>query len=180
MDSLANAALADCKATEQQLLHQLPSAGAPLRSGGVPFDAKNGSLPGTEASQSKALQECDGVDGDEDSLRSYLNFLKQIDAGRILFARKINHLGFDSAELLAAHFSAYGCVEHVFVPRSRSVARSQSNRPFVRKRPSGIGFVVMSGSQDVDAILRDGEAQSVAGVTVHLQRFRRQNFSEHS
>jgi len=118
------------------------------------------------------------IDGEDSSLRSYLNYLKQIDAGRILLARKINRLGFDAAAVLTAHYTAYGSVKHVFVPRSRSVARSQSNRPFVRKRPSGIGFVVMAESQAVDAILQDGEVQSVAGVTVYLQRFRRQSFPE--
>jgi len=126
----------------------------------------------------KSFPEADGLEGDEFSLRSYLNYLKQIDAGRILLVRKINRLGFDSSAVLTAHYSAYGQLEHVFVPRSRSVARSQSSRPFVRKRPSGIGFVVMGDSEAVDAILQDGEVQCVAGVSVHLQRFRRQSFSD--
>jgi len=107
-----------------------------------------------------------------------LNYLKQIDAGRILLARKINRLGFNSASVLQDHYSRYGCVEHVFVPRSRSVARSQSNRPFVRSRPSGIGFVVMSDSDAVDKILQEGVAQCVKGEMVQLQRFRRQSFEE--
>lgn len=131
----------------------------------------------TEEEQQSGELPAEATEG-EDSLRSYLNYLKQIDAGRILLARKINRLGFDAAAVLTAHYTAYGSVKHVFVPRSRSVARSQSNRPFVRKRPSGIGFVVMAESQAVDAILQDGEVQSVAGVTLYLQRFRRQSFSE--
>jgi len=171
-DAAARGSPGNHACSEQQRLQQLPGgAGVAQQSGGATCDA--------------TLDQCHnpsfaGTDGEESSLRSYLNYLKQIDAGRILLARKINRLGFDSAAVLAAHYAVYGQVEHVFVPRSRSVARSQSNRPFVRKRPSGIGFVVMAESQGVNAILQDGEAQTVAGVTVYLQRFRRQLFSEDS
>lgn len=174
------------KALEEQRQQQLPSAGVAHRSGHTHTDAGGASCD----SKASTLIEIDanaqqwgeppfsGADGEESSLRSYLNYLKQIDSGRILLVRKINHLGFDSAAVLTSHYTAYGSVEHVFVPRSRSVARSQSNRPFVRKRPSGIGFVVMGECQAVDAILQDGEAQSVGGVTVYLQRFRRQSFPD--
>lgn len=110
----------------------------------------------------------------ETSLRSYLNHLKHLDSGCILLARKINRLGFESAEILKAHYSSYGQVAQVFVPHSRSVAKSQSHRPFVRRRPSGIGFIVMNSSVAVDSILLDGDEQAVAGVVVQLQRFQPQ------
>jgi hypothetical protein len=164
----------NCKASGQQQVQQFPSAGVAHRDrSGASHDVKISRSTDLDSSLSSSNPIFSDADGEESSLRSYLNHLKTIEAGRILLARKINRLGFDSAAVLTAHYSTYGCVEHVFVPRSRSVARSQSNRPFVRKRPSGIGFVVMTESQAVDAILRDGEVQSVAGVTVYLQRFRR-------
>ncbi len=50
-------------------------------------------------------------------------------AGRILLVRKINRLGFDSASVLTAHYSAYGTVEHVFVPRSRSAELACAYEP---------------------------------------------------
>jgi len=178
------------KSQELQRSMDSPSSGAAHQNGGASCYAKGGRAIQTHSSQlaSDTLpsdlhgESASKLQNDKDierqSLGSYLNYLKQIDAGRILLARKINRLGFDSAAVLADHYSTYGNVEHVFVPRSRSVARSQSNRPFVRSRPSGIGFVVMSASQAVDAILQEGEAQCVAGETVQLQRFRRQSFCE--
>jgi len=193
----ARAAVANRKAQEQQRSMESPSAGVAHRSGGASCYQKGGRPIQTHSLQlagdtspsdhhgesaSNFIEDKDIKHSDKDierqSLGSYLNYLKQIDAGRILLARKINRLGFNSATVLADHYSTYGHVEHVFVPRSRSVARSQSNRPFVRSRPSGIGFVVMSESQAVDAILQEGEAHCVAGETVQLQRFRRQNFCE--
>lgn len=146
------------KSPERQRLQQVPSAGAVQGSGGPPCDTKAAS-----------------TEGEELSLRSYLKYLQQLSSGRILLARRINRLGFDSADVLAAHFARYGRVAHVFVPRSRSVARSQSHRPFVRRRPSGIGFVVMDEDGAVDAIFQDGETHCVAGVAVQLQRFQRQS-----
>lgn len=195
--SAANRTVPNKKAKEEQQQMDSPSAGVAHRNGhvkgGRQIQTRSMQPAGDTSHSSLTLdrtlpaETASSFNNDKDiekqSLGSYLNYLKQIDAGRILLARKINRLGFNSAAVLTEHYSAYGHVEHVFVPRSRSVARPQSNRPFVRSRPSGIGFVVMSDSQAVDAILEHGEvvngekgvakAQSVAGETVHLQRFMR-------
>lgn len=108
---------------------------------------------------------------EEETLRSHLRDLQTVDSSRIVLVRKINRLGFDSPKMLEDHYKNYGCVERVLVAHSH--VKSPYRRYVKRLRPSGLGFVVMSSIAEVDAILKDGIEQSVAGALIKVQRFER-------
>jgi hypothetical protein len=82
---------------------------------------------------------------EDNTLRSNLQKMSEIDADRIFMVRKINKLGLGSVQLLKTHFRQFGNVSNVYVTHSidrRNVDQNDpSKRPAVR--PAGIGFVVM-------------------------------------
>lgn len=88
--------------------------------------------------------------GFDKSLRSNLEVLCGLDPKRIVHCRKINRLGFHSAQVLRAQLSRYGTVSQVLV--SHCYARNSANH----FRPSGLGFVVMSSTEEAQAILANG------------------------
>lgn len=104
-------------------------------------------------------------------MRSHLRDLQTVDSSRIVLVRKINRLGFESPKMLEDHYKKYGCVERVLVAHSH--VKSPYRRYVKRLRPSGLGFVVMSTIAEVDAILKDGIEQLVAGAMIKVQRFER-------
>merc|ERR1712107_832447 len=53
---------------------------------------------------------------EDNTLRSNLRKMAEIDAERIFMVRKINKLGLGSAQLLKTHFSQFGVVENVSLP----------------------------------------------------------------
>jgi hypothetical protein len=92
----------------------------------------------------------DPQSGFDKSLRANLESLKSADPTCVVQVRKINRLGFDSAQVLKAHFCKYGSVDRVLVSHCYAKARN------LRFRPSGLGFVVMTKPEEVHAILADG------------------------
>lgn len=101
-----------------------------------------------------------------ETLRTHLKELQQVPTDRVLIARRINRLGFQSADILKAHFSQYGTVCRVLVSHSHVKSYLGSSR----LRPSGLGFVVMSTQEEAANILRDGPEQLVkapGGATRH-------------
>jgi hypothetical protein len=82
---------------------------APKKSGrnGVPPGSGNGPAPQRTP---KALSS-----GFDKSLRANLETLQGMDCNCIVQVRKINRLGFESAQALEVHFSAYGKVDRVLV-----------------------------------------------------------------
>jgi len=106
----------------------------------------------------------------EDTLRSHLQALQDKDPQCVLIVRKINRLGFESPNVLSAHFSSYGQVEHVFVAHSH--VRCQNRGVLAaRLRPSGLGFLVMALKEDAEKIMQDGDEHTVQGVSIKVQRF---------
>merc|ERR1740138_565311 len=103
-------------------------------------------------------------------IATHLNELQQEDPGKILIVRKINRLGFDSAEKLKAHFEQYGHVEKV---RLSNAHAKQPGNFRSRVRPSGIAFLLFKDSQDATRALEAGESQFVAGMEVFVRRFER-------
>lgn len=85
-----------------------------------------------------------------ESLRGNLEALHAVEAKRIIITRKINRLGFESAQIIQNHFSQYGNVEQVLVSHSRAKSGN------IHFRPASLGFLVMSTKEAAQAILADG------------------------
>lgn len=118
------------------------------------------------------------VPGADETLRTHLRDLQKVSSDRVVLVRKINRLGFESADVLKQHYSMYGTVDRVLVAHSH--VKSQNRRCGSRLRPSGLGFVVMGSKQEAEAILEDGLDQLIqAGetnkkaVTIRVQSFER-------
>lgn len=108
-----------------------------------------------KGSTNQRTQEAVPVEVSSVSLRSNLEDLRSVECNLVIIARKINVLGFGSSQLLERHFSQYGKVDRVLV--AHGLAKSRS----IQYRPSGLGFVVMSKAEEVQAILADGPEQQV-------------------
>lgn len=104
-----------------------------------------------------------------ETLRMHLQSLQDEDPKNVLILRKINKLGFESPDLLERYFSEFGDVKRVLVAHSR--VKPSNRRSRSRVRPAGLGFVVMGGRADIDAVLCLGEQQVVAGVPIQVQSY---------
>jgi hypothetical protein len=107
---------------------------------------------------------------EDNTLRSNLRKMAEIDAERVFMVRKINKLGLGSAQLLKAHFSQFGVVENVFVTHSLDKRKGDQDGPHSKPsvRPAGIGFVVMEKEENVRAAFHTGLEHTVYGVSVRL------------
>merc|ERR1719230_106771 len=85
-----------------------------------------------------------------DTMKAQLQLLQLEDPDAVFITRRINKLGFSSADQLRLYFSRFGTVKHVFVSHSR-VKRSRHFTSTNRRAPSAHfriraaaqGFVVM-------------------------------------
>lgn len=115
----------------------------------------------------------------EETIRTHLRWLQDVSPTRVFLVRKINRLGFTSPKVLEEYFCRYGTVERVLVSHSRVKSVQPSNgQAFSRLRPSGVGFVVMSRCEAVEAILAAGAEQLVAGFQISVQKFERRSVED--
>merc|ERR1719487_288001 len=105
----------------------------------------------------------------EESLRTQLRDLAEMDNACVLMVRKINRLGLNSAAPLKEYFSRFGAVARVMVAPTRS--KAQFGQAKARVRPAPLGFVVMSKSDDANAILAHGAEHIVDGQTIGVFPF---------
>eukprot|EP00930_Biecheleria_cincta_P000489 TRINITY_DN10106_c0_g1_i1.p1 TRINITY_DN10106_c0_g1~~TRINITY_DN10106_c0_g1_i1.p1 ORF type:complete len:879 (+),score=201.08 TRINITY_DN10106_c0_g1_i1:199-2835(+) len=117
------------------------------------------------------------VDFATDTLRNHLSSLKDEDPRRIFIARRINKLGFESAEIVQHHFAQYGKVRCVLVAHSK-VRPWLSQTSSCRVRPGSLGIIVMEDVESVRRILALGELQIIAGHTTIVQRFSKPMYAE--
>lgn len=112
-------------------------------------------------------------------LACQLEELESEDAACVLSVRKIQKLGFESAQLLAEHYSKYGAVKRVLVSNSHEKTPPTPELR-TRMRPSGLGFVVMRSREDAAAALAEGDIQNIAGIAIEVREFmhRRDFYSE--
>jgi len=167
---------ADCRPASQ-LWQQFPQAAAVTGNG--PKTGKTGKAPADVAATqlaeclptSGSIQEQSSADQqlEKDSLRTNLRDLEHMDGDRVLIVRRINRLGLESPALLEEYFSQYGPVEKVLVSHSR--AKSYFGYSSARVRPAGLGFVVMSRTEDAEAILQAGANQVVSGATITVHAY---------
>eukprot|EP00425_Heterocapsa_triquetra_P012922 CAMPEP_0195154880 /NCGR_PEP_ID=MMETSP0448-20130528/183877_1 /TAXON_ID=66468 /ORGANISM="Heterocapsa triquestra, Strain CCMP 448" /LENGTH=481 /DNA_ID=CAMNT_0040193661 /DNA_START=127 /DNA_END=1572 /DNA_ORIENTATION=+ len=112
--------------------------------------------------------------GHGETLRAHLRSLIKVECSRVLIVRKINRLGFGSPLLLKKYYGWYGNVERVLVAHSLvKVGPGSSASTCSRLRPSGLGFIVMSKTEEAQAILADGPLQMVCGAEIRVQQFER-------
>lgn len=127
---------------------------------------------------------------DAPGLTAIMSSLREFDRNQVLMVRKINQLGFESEEVLKAHYAQYGEVKRVYLSRclvraraewvQRKTALSKGAAYEVkewRQRPSTLGFIVMGSAAEVQAILAEGKLQQVyfpktqQNVTIHAEPF---------
>jgi len=124
-------------------------------------------LPKPAKNQSVASEPNNVMEDTGDSLQSFLRDLAFIDDTRVLSVRKINALGFDSSPLLQTYFSKFGTVDRVMV--APTVVKCGTQK--YRARPPGLGFVVMSTSEEVQAVLNCGETHTVGSAEIRACPF---------
>lgn len=165
----------------EQLWKRGPPAGNfnTMRSGagaGAYPGAKNGEYRRTTlrvTGNSKANR----TPGAAETMKAGLQALQLEDPADVFIVRRINKLGFNSAEILKQHFGQYGKVKGVHVSHSR-VKCMRTNElgateTHWRMRAAGLGFVVMTCAEATTRIFADGPEHEILGVTVQLQEFHR-------
>jgi len=87
----------------------------------------------------------------------------------VIYARQVQKLGFESAEILRAHFGQYGQVKEVYL----SNAHQKVGKPkfAVRVRPSGIAWILMAEQASAAAIFAAGEEHLIDGLAIRIRRF---------
>jgi hypothetical protein len=104
-------------------------------------------------------------------IATQLNELQSEDPDKLLIVKKINRLGFDSADILKAHFEQFGPVEKVRLSNAHTKDAGTSHH--VRLRPSGIAFVLFKSSEAAAQVLAEGDTQSIHGLEVYVRGFER-------
>jgi hypothetical protein len=104
-------------------------------------------------------------------IATQLSELQSEDPDKIIIVRKINRLGFDSAEILKKHFTQFGLVEKVRLSNSHTKEPGKSFQ--IRLRPSGIGFVVFENAEAAAKVLMQGETHMINGAEVRVRGFER-------
>lgn len=100
------------------------------------------------------------------NIATQLVALEGEDDDTVIVLRKIHKLGFDSADVLTRHYSAFGSVAKVLLSST-----NEKLQRGMRSRPAGIGFVVFERSEDALAALAAGECQTVAGISIVVRPF---------
>lgn len=134
--------------------------------------------PVTKASPHYSLPTGHGALAAADTMKVQLQALQLEEPSTIFIARRINKLGFASAELLRLYFQKYGPVKGVYVSHSRvkslrSVGGCRPTDAQWRLRAAGLGFVVMQTSEATSQILAEGPRHMVNGVAVQVHIFSR-------
>jgi hypothetical protein len=109
-------------------------------------------------------------------IATQLNELQTENPDKIVIVRKINRLGFASADILKEHFGKFGTVNEV---RLSNAHNKEAGTPYqVRLRPSGIAFVVFDEASAAAQVLAEGETRMINGVEVWVRGFERRRFDD--
>jgi hypothetical protein len=104
-------------------------------------------------------------------IATQLSELQSEDPDKVIIVRKINRLGFESADILTEHFSQFGHVNKVLLSNAHNKMSDASHQ--VRLRPSGIGFLVFDTPEAAARVLAEGQTQIINGVEVVVRAFER-------
>lgn len=119
-----------------------------------------------------------------DTMKAQLQALQLEDPATVFIARRINKLGFSSADHLRTYFSRYGEVKDVYVSHSRVKSlrplgeRRVPNDAHWRLRAAALGFLVMVSAEARAQILREGPEHIINSVAVRVHSFHRRSFAE--
>uniref|UniRef100_A0A7S4VIJ3 RRM domain-containing protein n=1 Tax=Alexandrium monilatum TaxID=311494 RepID=A0A7S4VIJ3_9DINO len=105
------------------------------------------------------------------TMKLQLQALQNEDPSTVFIARRINKLGFTSADTLRSYFSKYGEVKCVYVSHSR--VKSVRPDTYWRMRAAALGFVVMFSQRATASILADGPDHLVGDTTIQVHTFHR-------
>jgi hypothetical protein len=111
------------------------------------------------------------------SLRHYLEEVSAEDPARILVARRIHNLGFNSQKILREHFSQYGPVLRVLVAhrKIKGIADARGNP---KTRPGSLGLIIMKRVASIKKIIALGEEQAVSGHQIRVEMFERSKMTD--
>merc|ERR1712087_713434 len=102
-------------------------------------------------------------------IATHLNELNDEDPRKMLIARKINRLGFASADILKEYFGHFGVVEKVRLSNTQTKPAWSSGN--FRVRPSGLAFLVFEDAQAASNAVAAGKCHVVAGVEIFVSEF---------
>jgi len=105
------------------------------------------------------------------TLQTILSELQKEDPRCIFVVRKVNRLGFRSAEIVTEFFKTYGIVVRVLVAHSKVKPDKQLSGTEVSLRPGSLGFVVTKTPEVAQKILALGPVITVQGAPIRLQTF---------
>jgi hypothetical protein len=111
-------------------------------------------------------------------IATQLNELQSDNPDKLLVVKKINRLGFGSAEILKTHFEKFGPVEKVRLSNAHTKEPGASQR--VRLRPSGIAFVLFKSTEAAAQVLAEGDTQLIHGLKVYVRGFERRRMDDGS
>eukprot|EP00929_Paragymnodinium_shiwhaense_P040708 TRINITY_DN21217_c0_g1_i1.p1 TRINITY_DN21217_c0_g1~~TRINITY_DN21217_c0_g1_i1.p1 ORF type:complete len:552 (+),score=126.51 TRINITY_DN21217_c0_g1_i1:110-1765(+) len=110
-------------------------------------------------------------DGKGWTLQRIMQRLEELDQRQVLLVRKIKHMGFNAPKELKRHYSQFGTVDKVYIPRSLVQTRA---------RPAHLGFIVMAEVEQASAILALGIDQIVGGGPISVHPFEHQAAKVHN
>jgi len=119
-----------------------------------------------------------------DTMKQQLQALQLEDPATVFIARRINKLGFSSADHLRAYFSHYGEVKDVYVSHSRVKSmrplgeRRMPDGTHWRLRAAALGFLVMTTAEARTRILVEGPEHTVNNVVVRVHPFHRRSYAD--
>jgi len=119
-----------------------------------------------------------------DTMKQQLQALQLEDPATVFIARRINKLGFSSADHLRAYFSHYGEVKDVYVSHSRVKSmrplgeRRMPDGTHWRLRAAALGFLVMSTAEARTQILAEGPEHNINSVVVRVHPFHRRSYAD--
>jgi hypothetical protein len=101
------------------------------------------------------------------------------DSACVIAVKRITKLGFGAADILRQHFEQWGKVDNVLlsnVPLNGS--GPLEHQPGMRRRPPGMGWVVMSNANDAVSALSKGEYHTVQTAHIRATPFLRRSSQE--
>lgn len=100
-----------------------------------------------------------------------LSYLESKDSACVIAVKKITKLGFDAAKSLRAHFEQWGPVEEVLLSNVPVSGEPLTHASGMRRRPPGMGWVVMKNANDAQRALSHGESQTVQAAQIKAAPF---------
>jgi len=126
-----------------------------------------------EATQSSSPPSSSTEKDKRSTLGMHLTQLQPEDPRCVFITRRINGMGFQSKDVLTAHYEQFGKVLKVLVAHSKVKPFRRQGGAQSRIRPGSLGFIVMDSPESVEKVLAVGTHQTVAGHKISVERFER-------